>query len=255
MKFFAVLGRAFINFLHDCGGVFLFFFKSFFFFFLPPYRIRLLIKHIEFIGVKSWLVVGLTALFSGMVTAYQVNHALSQFGGQSVLGGVVALTLTRELGPVLTAIMVVARAGSAIAAEIGTMRITEQIDALEIMAVNPIQYLISPRLIAGINALPLLTAIANIIGIAGGYVVGVFVLHIDPGILIARMRDMVKTMDILSGIIKSTFFGAFLITICGYKGFYTKGGAEGVGRATTEAVLISSVGIMILDYILTTIFF
>ncbi|RLG12970.1 ABC transporter permease [Candidatus Pacearchaeota archaeon] len=255
MNFLQLLGRGFINLIYDCGGIFLFFLKSFFYSFTPPYRIRSLIKHMEFIGVKSWLVVSLTALFSGMVTAYQVNHALVKFGGQSVLGGVVALTLTRELGPVLTAIMVTARAGSAIAAELGTMRITEQIDALKIMAVNPIQYLMTPRLWAAMLCVPLLTAMADFIGISGSYVVGTLILGIDPGILTARMVDMVEFKDIFSGIYKSIVFGAFLVSVCGYKGFYASRGAEGVGKATTEAVVISSVGILVIDYILTTLFF
>ncbi|MFN3568296.1 MAG: MlaE family ABC transporter permease [Caldimicrobium sp.] len=255
MNPFYYLGRGFVKVLKDSGGIFLFFSQALLYTFLPPYRIRLFIRHMEFIGVKSWLVVTLTALFAGMVTAYQVHHALVKFGGQSVLGGVVALTLTRELGPVLTAIMVVARAGSAITAELGSMRITEQIDALKIMAVNPVQYLITPRIWAAMIMLPLLTAIADLIGIAGGYVIGVFVLGIDHGIFVARMNDMVELVDIMSGIYKSIFFGAYIVAVCGYKGYYTSGGAEGVGRATTEAVVISSVGILIFDYILTTIFF
>ncbi len=255
MNFFAVLGRGFLKVIQDCGGIFIFFLKGLIYFFTRPFRIKLLIKHMEFIGVKSFLVVFLTSLFSGMVTAYQINIALAKVGSQSVLGGVVALTLTRELGPVLTAVVVIARAGSAISAELGSMRITEQIDALKMMAVNPIQYLISPRIWAGIIVLPLLTAIADLVGISGGYIVGVFLVHIDPGILIARMKDMVTFKDIISGIIKSIFFGAFLVTVCGYKGYYASGGSEGVGRATTEAVVISTVGILISDYILTTLFF
>ncbi len=251
----AALGRGFIALLRDSGGIFIFFIKAFLNTFTRPVRFRLFLKHIEFIGVKSWLVVSLTALFSGMVTAYQVSHALIKFGGQSVLGGVVALTLTREVGPVLTAIVVVARAGSAITAEIASMKITEQIDALRIMAVNPIQYLITPRLWAAVVALPLLTAMADFIGIAGGYVVATFILGIDPGILFSRMKEMVELMDVLSGIFKSMFFGIFIISVCTYKGFTTTGGAEGVGRATTQAVVISSVGVLIADYILTTLFF
>lgn len=255
MNFLRVLGKGFLKVLYDSGGIFLFFLKSFSYSFFPPFRINFLIKHMEFIGVKSLLVVILTSLFSGMVTAYQVNIALSKVGSQAILGGVVALTLTRELGPVLTAVVVVARAGSAISAEIGSMRITEQIDALKIMAVNPIQYLITPRLWAAIFVLPLLTAISDVVGIAGGYVIGVFLLHIDPGLLTARMIDMVELKDIMSGIIKSVFFGAYLVSVCGYKGFYAFGGAEGVGKATTEAVVISTVGILISDYILTTLIF
>ncbi|QER41541.1 ABC transporter permease [Thermodesulfobacterium sp. TA1] len=255
MNFLQYLGKRFLKVVEDAGGIFLFFLKSLVYFFIPPFRFRLLIKHMEFIGVKSFWVVFLTALFSGMVTAYQVNIALAKVGSQSILGGAVALTLTRELGPVLTAIVVVARAGSAICAELGSMRITEQIDALKIMAVNPIQYLLSPRLWASILVLPLLTAIADLIGILGGYVVGVFLVKIDPGLLTARMVDMVEFKDIMSGIIKSIFFGAFLVSVCGYKGYNVRGGAEGVGRATTEAVVVSTVGILVMDYILTTLFF
>lgn len=255
MNLIKSLGVLFINILRDSGGIFLIFLQSFFYFFTPPFRLRLLIKHMEFIGVRSFLVVILTALFSGMVTAYQVNIALSKVGSQSILGGVVALTLTRELGPVLTAVVVVARAGSAICAELGSMRITEQIDALKIMAVNPIQYLLSPRIWAAILVLPLLTSIADFVGIFGGYVVGVFLVKIDPGLLTARMTDMVELKDLMSGIVKSIFFGAFIVSVCGYKGYNAKGGAEGVGRATTEAVVISTVGILIIDYILTTLFF
>lgn len=255
MNLIGILGSGFLKIVRDSGGIFILFVQSFLYFLTPPFRFRLLIKHMEFIGVKSLLVVILTALFSGMVTAYQVNIALSKVGSQSILGGVVALTLTRELGPVLTAIVVVARAGSAICAELGSMRITEQIDALKIMAVNPVQYLISPRLWAAILVLPLLTSIADLIGILGGYVVGVFLVKIDPGLLTARMTDMVELKDLMSGIVKSIFFGAFIVSVCGYKGYNASGGAEGVGRATTEAVVISTVGILIMDYILTTLFF
>uniref|UniRef100_A0A832LXL7 ABC transporter permease n=1 Tax=Caldimicrobium thiodismutans TaxID=1653476 RepID=A0A832LXL7_9BACT len=255
MNLFFWLGRGFFRVLQDSGGIFLFFWQALLYTFTPPLRLRLFIKQMEFIGVRSWLVVSLTALFSGMVTAYQVHHALVKFGGQSVLGGVVALTLTRELGPVLSAIMVVARAGSAITAELGSMRITEQIDALKIMAVNPIQYLVTPRLWAAMIVVPLLTAMADLIGIAGGYLIGVMVLGIDHGIFIARMQDMVELIDIMSGIYKSIFFGAFMVAVCCYKGYFAKGGAEGVGRATTEAVVISSVGILVSDYIMTTLFF
>jgi len=251
----SILGRWFLGFLQDAGGIFLFLIKAFLYSFVPPFRIRLIIKHIEFIGVKSVLIVSLTALFSGMVTAYQVYHALAKFEGQSVLGGVVALILTRELGPVLTAIMVVARAGSAITAEIATMKITEQIDALKVMAINPIQYIITPRLWAVIVALPILTIIANFVGIAGGYIVAIFILGMDPGIIIAKTRDMLEFFDIIAGILKSVCFGILIIGICTYKGFTTTGGAEGVGKSTTQAVVISSVAILIADYILTTFLF
>ena len=223
--------------------------------FSPPLRVKNFFKQMEFIGVNSILVVVLTALFSGMVLALQGYYGFRKFGGESLLGATVALSLTRELGPVLTSLMVTARAGSAIAAEIGTMRVTEQIDALESMAVNPLHYLVTPRLWAGFLMVPLLTVVANVVGIAGGYLIGVVLLNIDPGVFINKMVELVELSDITNGLYKAVVFGGLLALVGCYKGYHARGGAEGVGKATTEAVVISSVGILILDYILTSLLF
>jgi len=229
--------------------------RSFALTFIPPFRLRNLIKQMEFIGVKSFFIVILTGAFSGMVLALQSYHGFRKFGGESLMGGVVALSMAREMGPVMTALMVNARAGSAIAAELGTMRVTEQIDALQIMAINPIQYLIVPRIWAGILMLPLLTAISIIVGIIGGYFVGVVLLGINPGTYMDKTINMMELSDLVQGMVKSIVFGLILTLVGCYKGYHTYGGAEGVGRATTEAVVISSVSILIGTYVITSLLF
>ena len=223
--------------------------------FTPPFRPRNLIKQMEFVGVKSVFIVVLTGLFSGMVLALQSYHGFRKFGGEGLMGGIVALSLTREMGPVMTALMVNARAGSAIAAELGTMRVTEQIDALEIMAINPIHYLVVPRIWSGILMVPLLTAVNILVGIVGGYFVGVILLGINPGIFMDKMINMLELADLVQGMVKSLVFGLILTLVGCYKGYHTYGGAEGVGRATTEAVVISSVSILIGTYVLTSLLF
>jgi len=249
------LGAFSLRFVRELGGMTLMFARALLYTFRPPFRLRLLIKQMEFIGVKSTVVVILTGLFSGMVLALQGYYAFKKFGGESLLGATVALSLVRELGPVLTGLMVTALAGSAIAAELGTMRVTEQIDALWAMAVNPIHYLVVPRIWAGILMLPLLTVLADGIGIVGGYFVGVILLKINAGIFMAKMRALVDLSDIFNGLYKSFVFGGLLTLIGCYKGYHATGGAEGVGKATTEAVVISSVSILVGDYILTSLLF
>jgi phospholipid/cholesterol/gamma-HCH transport system permease protein len=171
------------------------------------------------------------------------------------MGGIVALSMAREMGPVMTALMVNARAGSAIAAELGTMRVTEQIDALQIMAINPIHYLVVPRIWSGILVVPLLTAVNILVGIVGGYFVGVILLGINPGVYMNKMINMLEPADLVQGMVKALVFGLILTLVGCYKGYNTYGGAEGVGRATTEAVVISSVSILIGTYVLTSLFF
>lgn len=254
-NFLAYLGRVGLDFISQAGGMALLFLTTLVYTFRPPFRLRLFFKQMEFVGVNSLLVVVLTALFSGMVMAFQGYHALSKFGGESLLGGLVALSLVRELGPVLTSLMVTARAGSAMAAELGSMRVTEQIDALEVMAVNPVHYLVVPRFWAAVIMVPLLTIIADLVGIAGGYLVGVMLLKVDAGIFIRKMQEMVEWLDLSSGIYKAFVFGGLLSIIGCYKGYNASGGAEGVGRATTEAVVIASVSILVGDYILTSLLF
>lgn len=219
--------------------------------FRAPFRVQLLFKQMEFIGNKSLGVTLLTGMFTGMVMTFQSYRSLRDFGSESILGGIVAVAMVRELGPVLTSLMVNARAGSAVAAELGTMRVTEQIDALFALAVNPVQYLITPRVLAGLITLPFLGAIANITGVLGGYLVGVILLGVDSGIFIAKIIDFVTLSDIIQGTVKAAVFGTILTHIGCYKGYLTSGGAEGVGRATTEAVVLSSVLILFSDYLIT----
>jgi len=221
----------------------------------PPYRIHEIFKQMEFVGVNSLPVVLITGAFTGMVLAIQTYYGFRMFGGESLVGATVALSMARELGPAITALMVTGRAGSAMAAELGTMRVTEQIDALYTMSVNPVQYLIMPRVVAGIVMLPILTIVSDFIGIVGGYFVGVGLLDINSGIFMARIIEFVHLSDIVNGLIKSAVFGLILSLVGCYKGFNTSGGAAGVGRATTQAVVISSVSILISDYFLTAVMF
>jgi phospholipid/cholesterol/gamma-HCH transport system permease protein len=212
-----------------------------------------ILKQINFIGAKSFFVIFLTAAFTGMVLGLQGYYTLTKFGSEGMLGSVVALSLIRELGPVLTALMVTGRAGSAITAEIGIMRITEQIDALETMAMEPFKYLMSPKILGALIALPLLCAIFDVVGIFGGYLVGVKLMGVNPGAYMHEMEKSVVWKDIYSGIVKSVSFGFIISWICCYKGYYTTHGAEGVSHSTTSAVVMSSVLILIWDYFLTSI--
>lgn len=221
----------------------------------PPFRIRLYFKQMEFIGVNSLFVVALTSLFTGMVLALQTFYAFSMFGAETLVGATVALSMTRELGPVITGLMVTGRAGSAICAEIGTMRVTEQVDALTVMAINPVQYLVLPRIVAGVIMLPLLTIISDAMGILGGYLVGVQLLDIHGGMFMNKIQEHVTLADVYNGLIKASVFGGILTLVGCYKGFYTRGGAEGVGRSTTQAVVMSSVLILVSDYFLTALMF
>ena len=218
-----------------------------------PGHPRHVLKQVNFIGARSTLVIVLTAGFTGMVLGLQGYYTLAKFGSEGMLGVAVALSLIRELGPVLSALMVTGRAGSAIAAEIGIMRITEQIDALETMALEPYKYLVAPKLIASILALPLLCAIFDVVGIGGGYLVGVKLLKVNPGAYLGEMEKSVEWKDVYSGMIKSLSFGVIIAWVCCYKGYYAGHGAEGVSRATTTAVVTSSVLILVWDYFVTSV--
>lgn len=217
----------------------------------PPFYIRNTLKQMAEIGVNSLPVVIITAIFTGMVLALQTYTGFKRFGAEGLVGSVVALSMTRELGPVLTALIVTGRAGAAMAAELGTMRVTEQIDALETLATNPVKYLIVPRFISGLIMLPSLTVIANIVGIIGGYFVTVIIFGASEVTYTRMTWDYLELSDIYNGLIKACFFGVAISIICCYKGFYTKGGAEGVGRATTGAVVLSFMTILISDYFLS----
>jgi phospholipid/cholesterol/gamma-HCH transport system permease protein len=249
------LGRACINGLVETGEILLLLVQAFLWLLRPPWRPRLVFKQMEFVDIKSINVVILTGVFTGGVFALQSYHGFSLFGAESLVGSTVALALTRELGPVLTSLMVSGRAGSAMAAELGTMRVTEQVDALYVMAVNPVQYLVLPRILASMVMLPLLTIVADYIGILGGYVVGVHLLGINGGIFMAKIIEYTEISDISMGLVKAAFFGLILSLVGCYKGFYAHGGAEGVGRATTQAVVLASVLILAFDYVLTAIMF
>lgn len=221
----------------------------------PPYRVRHFFKQLEFIGVRSLFIIVLTGLFTGMVLALQAYYGFRKFGGESLLGGAVALSMTREIGPVLTALMVAARAGSAMAAELGTMQVTEQVDALLAMAVHPVHYLALPRLLASLIMVPLLTVVDVFIGILGGYFVGVVLVGINPGTFMQKMLEMVECQDLFNGLFKALVFGLLLALISCHQGLKAQGGAEGVGLVTTRAVVYSAVAILVGDYILTALLF
>jgi phospholipid/cholesterol/gamma-HCH transport system permease protein len=253
--FFEHLGRSVMKKVEEIGKIVTLFFSVIAWMFSPPLKARNIFKQMEFVGNKSIFVVVLTGTFTGMVMALQGYHGFRLFGAESLVGSTVALGMTRELGPVLTALMVTARAGSAMAAELGTMRVTEQIDALYVMAANPIKHLIVPRVIAGVLMVPVLTIIADFMGILGGYFVGVGVLNINAGVFVKNIYKYVELNDIFNGLIKAAVFGLILSLVGCYKGFNTRGGAEGVGRATTEAVVLASISILVSDYFLTALMF
>ena len=248
------LGCRTLSLVQEAGRMQLFLLQALGLFFVPPYRFRNIIKQLQFIGVKSSSIILLTGAFTGMVLGLQGYYTLRKYGSESALGSAVALSLVRELGPVLTALMVSGRAGSAITAEIGIMRITEQLDALDTMAINPMQYVVMPKMIAGLMAVPLLTAIFDVIGIWGGYLVGVVLLGVSSGSYFSGMVQSVESIDVNGGIVKSLVFGITIMLVACYKGYYTARGAEGVGRATTQTVVLSAVLVLGWDYILTSFF-
>lgn len=247
------LGSWFLSTLRGMGHMFLFLINSIYLIFIPPFKFNLFLRQIRFIGAKSLTVILLMGSFTGMVLALQLFYILRKFGSEALLGPGIALSLIRELGPVLTALMVTGRAGSALTAEIGMMRISEQIDALTAMALNPMRYLIVPNIVAAIIVFPLLTAIFDVIGIYGGYMVGVEVLGISSGTYFSLMEDYVGMEDIMVGLYKSLSFGLLVSWVCCYKGFYTGYGAVGVSKSTTEAVVMSSILILIWDYFLGSV--
>jgi phospholipid/cholesterol/gamma-HCH transport system permease protein len=226
--------------------------------FRPPGKFQFVVKQVWFIGTKSLFVVGFTGAFTGMVLGLQGYYTLSKFGSEGMLGSAVALSIIRELGPVLTALMVTGRAGSAMCAEIGIMRIEEQIDALECMAIDPHSYLVTPRLIASMMALPLLTAFFDVVGIYSGYVIGVQLLGVNEGSYMEGMHKSVEWADVYMGIVKSLCFSVIMIWISAYKGFFAgvdegNFGPEQVSRATTDAVVVSSIGILVGNYVVTSL--
>ena len=218
----------------------------------PPFRWQHTFRQLEQIGVHSIPIILLTSLFTGMVFALQAGKSFAMLKMETLTGATVGLSLTREIAPVFTALMVTARVCSAMAAEIGTMRVTEQIDALYTMAVEPIQYLVVPRVLGCILMVPLLTIVFDLVGVIGSYLVGVFLLQIPPGPFLTKLYWYVDANDLYAGLIKAAFFGLFISTISCFQGFFAEGGAEGVGRVTTRAVVVSSVTVLVADYFLTT---
>jgi phospholipid/cholesterol/gamma-HCH transport system permease protein len=217
-------------------------------FFIPPFRLRLIIGQCEFIGVQSLPIILLASAFTGAVFTLQSYRAFALFGAEAMVGGTVGVALTRELGPTLTGLLVTGRAGSAIAAELGSMRVTEQIDALDAMAVDPVNYLVKPRMLASLLMMPLLTATFDFVGVAGSYIVGIYMLRMSEPDFMVRLRDWVDWDDIWGGLLKATVFGLIMGSVACYKGFYTRGGAKGVGVATTTSVVVSSVAILVANF-------
>jgi len=223
--------------------------------FQPPYYRQQILRQMLEIGYYSLPVVGLTAIFTGMVLALQSYTGFARFSAESAIPNVVVVSLTRELGPVLAGLMVAGRVGAAMAAEIGTMRVTEQIDALVTLSTNPFKYLVAPRVIAGLLMLPCLVLTADIIGVFGGYLVAIGKLDFNPSTYLKNTYDAMKSMDVISGLVKAAVFG-FVITIMGcYHGYHSRGGAEGVGSATTNAVVSASILILTFNYFITEMFF
>jgi phospholipid/cholesterol/gamma-HCH transport system permease protein len=251
----ATIGAAFLAFLATVGRLTRFAAQALAAIFSPPYFPRLIARQVLYIGYYSLPVVGLTALFTGMVLALQSYTGFSRFNAQSAVATVVVLSMTRELGPVIASLMVAGRVGAAMAAEIGTMRVTEQIDAMTTLSTDPLRYLVLPRLIAGLVTMPVLVLVADIVGVFGGFLVGVYKLEFNPVTYLTQTEQYLQTMDVVSGLIKAAVFG-FIIALMGcYHGYHSRGGAEGVGQATTHAVVSSSILILIFNYALTQAFF
>lgn len=255
MNFFAPIGRTFLRFLGATGRLAWFTGQTISHCFRPPLYWGQIGKQVIDIGYYSLPVVGLTALFTGMVLALQTYSGFSRFEAESAIPTVVVLSITRELGPVMAGLMVAGRIGAAIAAELGTMRVTEQIDALTTLSTNPIKYLIVPRLIAGTFMMPLLVLIADIIGVFGGFLVSVYRLDFNASHYINETWQYLEWADVSSGLWKAASFGAIVALMGSYNGFSSKGGAQGVGAATTNAVVSASILILISNYLLTGLLF
>ncbi len=255
MNIFATVGRLVLSICAEAGRMVLFFKDTTAHIFLPPVYFRLIFDQMIRIGYNSLPVVGLTAFFTGGVLALQIYIGGSRFNAESLVSTIVALGITRELGPVMAGLMVAGRVSAAIAAELGTMRVTEQIDALVTLSTNPFKYLVVPRVVAAFLTLPILVLIADIIGIMGGFIVGTSSLGFNASVYVRKTVDFIQFDDVFSGLVKAAAFG-FIIAFMGcYHGFNSRGGAQGVGRATTNAVVGASVLILAANYILTSLLF
>jgi phospholipid/cholesterol/gamma-HCH transport system permease protein len=251
----AAIGRAVLSACRTVGTVALFALEGLSHLLRPPFYGRLFLKHLAEIGYFSLPVVALTAIFTGMVLALQSYTGFARFNAEGAVANVVVLSITRELGPVIAALMVAGRIGAAFAAEIGTMRVTDQIDALTTLSTNPMKYLVAPRLLAGVIAMPFLVLVADILGVMGGWLIGTTRLGFSSAGYLKATLDFLEFMDVVSGLVKAAVFG-FVITLMGsWCGYTSRGGAQGVGAATTAAVVASSILILALDYIITEMFF
>jgi phospholipid/cholesterol/gamma-HCH transport system permease protein len=258
MDFVRKIGAATLKYVSGMGLMAIFLVKSLLFTLTPPFKFFIFIKQVRFIGSQSIFLIALIGSFTGMVLALQGYYNLNRLGTVAFLGPLVALSIIKELGPVLAALMVTARAGSAITAEIGIMRITNQIDAIEMMGLNPFRYLVVPSLVAAVISMPLLTSIFDLVGILGGYLVGVKMLGVEAGTYLGEISNHLDVADILEGIYKSLSFGVIISWVSCYKGYYTGTsgfGAEGVSKATTQSVVLSSAMILIWDYFMTALLF
>lgn len=254
-NFITSIGRLFLIFLAATGRLTLFALRALTQGIKPPYYPRQFWRQVVAIGYDSLPVVGLTAAFTGMVLALQSYTGFSRFSAEGAVATVVVLSVTRELSPVLAGLMVAGRIGAAMAAEIGTMRVTEQIDALATLSTNPIQYLVVPRLFAGVLMLPLLVLVGDLIGVFGGYLVSVYKLGFNPGNYLHQTVQYLEAIDVISGLVKAAVFGFFISLMGCYHGYYSRGGAQGVGAATTNSVVSASIMILVFNYLLTALFF
>lgn len=237
----------------ETGKIVLFFTESVRLIFAKPSRFSEIIKHMEFIGNQSVGIICLTGIFTGLALSLQIYLGFKMFNAVNMVGPVVALGITRELGPVLTGLIVAARAGGAMAARLGTMRVNEQIDALDVMGVNTKQYLISPRLVAAVICMPLLVAVFDFVAMFGSWILCVKVVQLDEAVFFQRIADLIEVKHINEGLFKGMIFGVYFAIMCTYRGFFTTGGAKGVGDATNQGVVQSMVGIIILDYFVSNL--
>jgi phospholipid/cholesterol/gamma-HCH transport system permease protein len=255
MDFLGTVGRVFLAFLSHVGRLSAFAGVALSHMVRPPFYPRLIARQMMEIGYYSLPVVGLTAVFTGMVLALQSYSGFSRFAAEGAVATVVVLSVTRELAPVLAGLMVAGRIGASMAAEIGTMRVTEQIDALSTLSTNPFKYLVAPRLLAGLVMVPFLVLVADIIGVFGGYIVGVYKLGFNPATYLSRTWEYLEPLDVISGLTKAAVFG-FVISLMGcYNGYYSRGGAQGVGAATTNSVVSAAIMILVFNYVITALYF
>ncbi len=241
------------SFLTETGNMILFMMSSLRLLLTPPNRWQEILKHMEFIGNKSVAIISLTSLFTGLALSLQIYLGFKIINAVNLVGPTVALGVTRELGPVLTGLIVAARAGGAMAARLGTMRVNEQIDALDVMGVNTRQYLIGPRILAAVICMPLLTAVFDFVAMIGSYILVVFIIDLDKAIFLEKIRQTVEVKHIMEGLFKASIFGLVFGLVCTYRGFHTTGGAKGVGDATNQGVVTSMVMVIVLDYFISNL--